>query len=171
MHYEAEKVWFEASLPPEEQIAEFLMAFRFFYLQDEQTHFLKILSILGKHAAQAEGRKFLKMMKVKWHQALFGNALQMKIGSKRMTASLVIDLWFNAHYFHSDEPKEAELEKLKKILTPDFAKFMLLNALYESAKLIAIIYKGLYDVTICLVIGVGYSGKNTGRAGNVQFSY
>jgi len=147
VRYEAEKGrWFEASLPPEEQVAEFLMAFRFFYLEKEPTNFLKILSILGKHAAQAEGRKFLKTMKDKWHQALFGNAVGMKINNKQMTASLVMDLWFNAHYFHSDESKEIELEKLKKIFTQDFAKFMLLNALYESAKLIAVIYKGLYEL-------------------------
>jgi hypothetical protein len=137
IRFDQEKgLYFEASLPPEEQIAEFLMAFRFFYLEKEQTHFLKILSILGKYAIEDEIRQALKRIKERWRQALFSNAAQIKINGKQMTASIVLDLWFNAHYFHSDEKKEKELEELKEIFSDDFAKFMLLDAAYESAKLI-----------------------------------
>lgn len=148
MRYNKDKgFWFEASsLPPEEQIAEFLMVFRFFYLKKEQTQFLKILAILGKHAAHDEVRQALKMMKAKWNQALFGNSLQIKLNDKQITASILMDLWFNAHYFHSDESKEIELEKLKDFFTTDFAKFMLMDSAYESAKLIFRIHEGLHGL-------------------------
>lgn len=144
MHFEQDKgLRFAATLPPEEQLAEFLMVFRFFYLQKEKTHFFKILAILGKHTVQDEVRRHLKMLRDKWNHALFANALKITLNDKPLSASLLLDLWFNAHYFHSDESKQNELETIKNFFTENFAKFMLIDSVYESAGLIFQISDGL----------------------------
>lgn len=147
VRYEQEKgLWFEATLPPEEQVAEFLMAFRFFYLQKESTHFPAVLGIIGKHTSNPEAREALKVFRRKWEHSLFGNAMNICLNAKPMTSSLLLDLWFNAHYFHSDAEKEMELTELKKVFSEDFAKFMLLDSTFEATKVVLTIYNGVRGV-------------------------
>jgi hypothetical protein len=88
---------FEAKLPPEEQIAEFLMALRFFYLQDEPTHFPKVLRLIGRQTKNSSDLKeALKSFRRQWEDSLFGKAFEIKLNDKRITTSLLLDLWFNA---------------------------------------------------------------------------
>ena len=144
-HYDVDKgTEFSATLPPEEQVAEFLMAFRFFYLQNEPTHFLKVLALLGRHAKDNEEAKIgLKSYRQQWEGALFQESVQITCDHKKITAMRVIDLWFNAHYFHTDSMKSAELEELKKFVSEPFAKFMLLDATYTATKLVFKLHHGL----------------------------
>lgn len=147
MRYEQDRgMWFEATLPPEEQIAEFLLSFRFFYLEKESTHFPKVLNIIGKHSDNGDARKALKIFGKQWRDCLFGNALNITFNETPMTSSLLIDLWFNAHYFHSDELKQDKLEKIKEGFTEDFAKYMLLDAVFECSKIVFKVYYGMKDL-------------------------
>lgn len=147
VRYEKDKgLWFEATLPPEEQVAEFLMAFRFFYLKKEATYFPKILKIIGEHTTQPEGHQALKVFRRQWENSLFGNAVFIKVNGKDISTSLLLDLWFNAHYFHSDIKKGAELQKLKSLLTEDFTKCMLLDAIYGATKVVLMFSNGLQDI-------------------------
>lgn len=134
---------FSASLPPEEQIAEFLMAFRFFYLQKESTYFPSILSLLGKYANQDDAKLALKSFGSRWKNSLFAGSLVISIDGKQVTASKLFDLWFNAHYFHGDEVKQIDLDELKLIFTEPFAKYMLLDASLEATRVIYIVYDGM----------------------------
>jgi hypothetical protein len=147
MKFDKEKgLSFKADIPPEEQVAEFLLAFRFFYMQKEETCFPKILSILGKHTIQPEARQALKLFRKQWKNSLFSNAAFIKLNDKQITTSLLLDLWFNAHYFHSDKNKENELKKITKLVSEDFAKYMLLDAVYESSKVVLKIYRVIKDI-------------------------
>lgn len=130
-------------IPPEEQISEFLMAFRFFYSQKEKTHFPKILRIIGKHADSDEGRKALKSCKKRWHDSLFGTLMQIKINEEPITAAMLLDLWFNAHYFHADEDKEINLVNLNTVFTEDFSKYMLLDSVLGSGDELIKVYQGI----------------------------
>lgn len=140
-------MWWETTLPPEEQVAEFVMAFRLFYLQKEPTHFPSVLSILGRHASESEVRQLFKKYRQQWENCLFGNALQIAMNEKQLTSSLVIDLWLNAHYFHSDEDKKAELDQIFEGLSGDFAKYMLLDSVFEASKMILKIHRA-----VCAII-------------------
>ncbi|MBI4548388.1 MAG: hypothetical protein HY707_10430 [Ignavibacteriae bacterium] len=137
---------FEATLPPKEQIAEFLMAFRFFYLQREPTYFPKILKLIGKHAPQSEVQQALNGFRNQWQYSLFKNTIKIKLNGKPITSSVLLDLWFNAYYFHADEDKQLELQKLRESLSEDFTKYMLLDAVYEATKVILKVYYGLRGI-------------------------
>lgn len=137
---------FRVSLPPEEQIAEFLMAFRFFYLQKEDTCFPKILNIVGRHTEQKEAREALKFFRKKWENSLFGNTMEIQLNGKPITTSFLLDLWFNAHYFHSDKVKSKELHLMKDLLSEGFTKYMLLDALYEASKIILKFYESFQNI-------------------------
>jgi hypothetical protein len=145
--FEAGKgLWFEASLPPEEQIAQFLMAFRFFYLKNEPTEYFKVLALLGKHTAQNEAKQALRTFKKQWNGALFKEALQISLNNKQVTASDLMDIWFNAHYFHTNEAKSAKLENLTNTFSEPFAKYMLLDGVYEAAKLVFKVYDAVSGI-------------------------
>lgn len=139
-------LWFEASVPPEEQIAEFLMAFRFFYLEKEPTNFHKILILLGKHAKEPESREALKHLKTQWGNALFQSRLYLSVDGHPITASHLLDLWFNAYYFHSDRKKGEELKLLNEAFSESYSKYLLLDSVYNSTKIIFIVYAGLQDL-------------------------
>jgi len=133
---------YEVSLPPEEQIAEFLMAFRFFYLQKERTFFPKILNLIGKYSKQEDVLQALKITRERWNNFLLRKTMLIEIDGKQLDSSMLLDLWFNAYYFHSDEKKLPELNKLKNVITEDVAKYLLLDAAYEATKLILALYNG-----------------------------
>ena len=145
--YEQDKgLWFESTLPPEEQIAEFLLAFRFFYLQKEATHFPKVIGVIGKHTENPDARKALKLFGKQWNDSLFGKALDIQLNGTPITSSLLLNLWFNAHYFHSDEDKEQGLAKLKEGVSEGFAKFMLLDAVLNATKVIFKVFHGVRSI-------------------------
>lgn len=147
MQYEREKgLQFEAQLPLEEQIAEFLLAFRFFYLEKEPTHFPRILSLLGKHTKDEDARKALKVFGKQWNDSLFGKALNITYNEKPLTSGLLLDLWFNAHYFHQDELKGRELRKLIEGFSENFVKYMLLDAAFEATKVVYKVFHGLRGI-------------------------
>jgi len=139
-------LWFESQMPPEEEITEFLVAFRFFYLQKEATHFPKILGLIGKHTNDLDARKALKLFGKQWKDNLFGKALNIKLNDISITSSLLIDLWLNAHYFHSDDKKEQELKRLKDFFSENFAKYMLLDATFEASKIVFKVFDGLQKI-------------------------
>jgi len=139
-------LWFEAEIPSEEVIAEFLMVFRFFYLQKERTHFPKVLNILSKHAEIPEVIAHYRRLKKRWEDGLFEKALYIKLNEETMTASLLLDLWFNAHYFHSDEEKSKRLEGLNEAFSKKFSKYMMLDGAFEAAKAAFIIYNSIKEM-------------------------
>jgi len=59
--------------------------------------------------------------------------MRMYIDGKEITPIMLIDLWFNAHYFHSDECKDQNLANLKEALSIDGCRFMLADAVYEAS--------------------------------------
>ena len=135
-----------ALLPPEEQIAEFLMAFRFFYSQKEPTYFPNILSLIGRHASEKDARQALKSLGSQWKNSLFANGMQISVDEEPITSSLLLDVWLNAHYFHSDEEKSRRLYELHGIFSEQFAKYMLLDAVFAATKVVIKVYEGIREI-------------------------
>ncbi|MBZ0154896.1 MAG: hypothetical protein K8I29_01615 [Alphaproteobacteria bacterium] len=125
---------FTVSLPKEDYLRSFYMAFRFFYLQKEKTNFLRIANIVNRRTDNEMSRKYVERLKDIWSGALARQQMQLYINDTEITPTMLIDLWFNAHYFHSDESKEKNLTNLKKALTIDVCRFMLADAVYEASK-------------------------------------
>jgi hypothetical protein len=137
---------FESELPPEPEVAELLMAFRFFHLQKEPTNFYTVIGLIGKHAQDPDSRKVLRVFKKQWRDSLFAECLGVRFNGVPITFSLLLDLWFNAHYFHSDEDKGRELSKLKAGFSGGFAKYMLLDAVFEAVKVVMRVSNVLWGI-------------------------
>ncbi len=129
-------VQFTVSLPKEDYLRSFYMAFRFFYLQKERSNFLRIANLVNRRTDNEMSREYIERLKEIWSGALARKQMQMYINGKEITPTLLIDLWFNAHYFHSDELKEQNLANLKRALSIDVCRFMLADAVYEASKVV-----------------------------------
>jgi hypothetical protein len=136
-------VQFHVSLPPEEHLRSFYMAFRFFYLEKEKTNFLRVCNIIKRRTENQLARQYVDRLRDMWSGALAARQMQMRVNEKQIIPPLLIDLWFNAHYFHSDEKKEKDLSNLSKILTIDVCRFMLADAVYEASKAVFLLANAL----------------------------
>lgn len=123
----------EVTLPPETDLRTLYMAFRFFYLQKEPANFLRIVNILKQHTKDPKTIAYLDYLKKQW-RGLLQKPITIVAGDRTLTPSLLIDLWFNAYFFHSDENKELELNRLLQITGHDFGLFLLTDAVYEASK-------------------------------------
>ena len=133
-----------AKLPPEEQVAQFLMAFRFFYLKKEKTHFPKILELVAKHA-DPESRSVFKILRKQWEESC---STEIRINGQTITSSKLIDLWFNAHYFHGEMRKQKELDELNEHLPNDFCKFMFLDSVYNASEVVRGFHVGIGELFV-----------------------
>lgn len=139
-------VFFSAEIPSEELIAEILLAFRFFYHKKEPTHFPKILNIIGKHTTNEDVRQALKLFGKKWNDSLFQNALNITYNDRAVTSSLLLDLWFNGYYFHQDEEKKRDLDKLIEGFSENFAKYMLLDSVIAATNEVLRVFESLQGI-------------------------
>jgi hypothetical protein len=134
---------FTAVLPKEDLLRSLFLTFRFFYLNDEPSNFFRVANILKRHAGDPDVKRFVDRLKQRWKDAVFGGAMGISVNDEKITADLLLDLWFNAHYFHSDKGKEQKLKILTDTLGADFCRYMLADAVYEASKAIFRLYDAL----------------------------
>ena len=127
-------VKFRVSLPPEEYLRSLYMAFRFFYLSKEKSNFQRVTNIIKRKIDNEFGRKYIDWLKDMWSGALAVQQVHIRVNEKLITPAMLIDLRFNAHYFHADDRKEDELSDLSGALTIDVCRFMLADAVFEASK-------------------------------------
>lgn len=130
---EGKGVSIHVTLPPENDLRTLYLAFRFFYLQREPANFLRIVNILRRQTKDPDTINYFEGLKKQWNGSL-RKQIEIVAGRRKLTPSLLIDLWFNAYYFHSNENKELELNRLLKITGRDFGRFLLTDAVYEASK-------------------------------------
>lgn len=133
----------EVKLPAEAEVAEFLMRFRFFYLKKEPTHFPRILGIIRRHAKGDSVHELVSVLGGQWRNSLFKNAATLRLNGKKIGTEYVLDLWFNAHYFHGDQDKSVELDRLNSILSEDLSKYLLLDSVYNAVDVLQRFHSGM----------------------------
>jgi len=136
------------AMPFEEPLRALLLTFRLFWANDEPSNFLRVSNILSRHIAQDDARMVIGGLKTRWNQALFSGVMFMSFNGKDLTANTVFDLWINAHYFHSELEKREQLERLEKMLSPEFVKFLLANAVTECCKVILVLDRALQKLSV-----------------------
>jgi hypothetical protein len=125
-----------SGMPEEEAWRSLLLTFRFFCSQNEPAHFHRVVNILRRHSTHDELRVYLGHLNDRWKGALFRSAMFLHFGNGVVDAERILDLWLNAHYFHSDEEKQQELDALLSALTPDLTKYMLVDAVMERSRVV-----------------------------------
>lgn len=135
-------------LPAEEDLRSFYMAFRFFYMEREKSNFLRVANIVSRRAQNGLVDRHIKALKEQWHGVLERKGWNIKLNGQELTAKLLIDLWFNAHYFHGDDKKQKELDDLNTILSTEFNKYLLADAVFTGTKSVLKLYEALKDLRL-----------------------
>ena len=100
----------EIKVPDEETIKSFLLSFRVFYMEGEHTNFYSICNLLYKKILDKKVRDALITIRSNYTEALNTSFISFNFLGKSYLPKDIIDLWFNAEYFHTDLEKVKELD-------------------------------------------------------------
>ena len=127
---------FSFQLPPEESFESLLMRFRHFWHQKEPCNFFKIIKIIGHRVPEA--RDCTDSLKIAWNKGLF-RSTNIIIDNTELTSGKIIDIWLNSEFFHNDEAKKIELDRLIERIelnSPGFLRFLLVGSICECCNVI-----------------------------------
>ena len=93
-------------------------------MKREPSNFHKIRNIISKIAVGAHERTYLKSLKDQWKIAetrtYLSSSLHRDINGKEF-----MNLWFNAHFYHSDLQKRRQLKILNNLLSEELSRSFL----------------------------------------------
>ena len=115
---------FEIKVPDEETIKSFLLSFRVFYMEGEHTNFYSIYNLLYKKILDKKVRNDLATIRSNYTKALNTSFTSINFLGKSYLPKDIVDLWFNAEYFHTDIEKVKELDKI--VISPGKSLFFYL---------------------------------------------
>lgn len=130
---------FEIKVPDEETIKSFLLSFRVFYMEGEYTNFYSICNLLYKKILDKKVRNDLVTIRSNYTKALNTSFIGINFLGKSYSPKDIVDLWFNAEYFHTDIEKVKELDKI--VISPGKSLFfyLLIDAVITLTNQISIL--------------------------------
>jgi len=130
---------FEIKVPDEETIKSFLLSFRVFYMEGEHTNFYSICNLLYKKILDKKVRNDLVTIRSNYTKALNTSFIGINFLGKSYSPKDIVDLWFNAEYFHTDIEKVKELDKI--VISPGKSLFfyLLIDAVITLTNQISIL--------------------------------
>jgi hypothetical protein len=102
----------EATLFDEEQLRSFLLAFRPFYMEKEAIHFYKVANVVYRYLDTQFVKEQLAKCRKDFGKILDKPAGRLVYNNELLTPHRLIDLWFNAYYFHKDPQKVQEFKRI-----------------------------------------------------------
>lgn len=137
----------DASSEQEEIIKSFITAFRHFYLDNEPTHFPSFHNRIVRGTQDARVVELLGSLRKRYKHVLdTSGGLAYYYRGQLVTPKKMIDLWFNAHYFHSDTAKRKDLNQWLT-RSGGLFQFLFLDALKELSAIL-IYYGKIVDLII-----------------------
>lgn len=115
---------FEIKVPDEETIKSFLLSFRVFYMEGEHTNFYSICNLLYKKILDKKVRNDMVTIRSNYSKVLNTSFIGINFLGKSYSPKDIVDLWFNAEYFHTDIEKVKELDKI--VISPGKSLFFYL---------------------------------------------
>jgi len=131
-----------ANTPNDQSLLPLYLAFRHFYLEKEPGNFLKVANIIGNCSTDENLKVFLKKLKSQWRGTL-SNDSWLKYKGDPVSAKTVLNLWFNAHFFHSELEKELELEELNSALSTEISRYCLFMAVHDAGLSVGNLYESI----------------------------
>lgn len=129
--------------PKEEQIRDFLMVFRPFYLNDDPIYFFKVLNIIGEYSTQRKTRENLKKLRQQWDKSLTDIPIKISIEGEQNPSSSLINAWLYGKYFHIKIPENEDLKKYQQNFEDDLSQISFLHCIINLAKLIIFVWINL----------------------------
>ena len=119
---------------PEELVLEALYRrFRFFILEKERANFRRLLNLLS---SASKSKPFQEFLRVERREFLKSNSLDFGFitAKAKLKAEDVMDFWFNAYYFHDQDPERENLVAFERVVTARGAKIVLFETVWHGAR-------------------------------------
>jgi len=130
----------ESNIPKNKDLKSLYYAFRFFYLKREPSNFNRIRNVISNIAIGVRERSYLKSLKDQWKIAesrtYLSSSLHRDISGKEF-----MDLWLNAHFYHSDLRKRRQLKILNNLLSEELSRSFLFYTVIIAGAPIGLLYK------------------------------
>ncbi len=124
---------FEMREPDEDQLRSFLLALRQFVAPGEPICLNGIYNLCNRVIDSDRLKDCLREARRAWRKAFKRGGFDFVVDDRTITPEHIYDLWINGHYFHADEHKRRELERL---IGPEriFARGLFLDLLVEATR-------------------------------------
>lgn len=127
----SDKPSIKGDLPGRIKLEALYMRYRLFILNNEKSNYRRFLNKLSGVARNEFVTLYVKYAQKEFFKCLVIDTAFIK-ANKKYTSEQIIDLWFNAHYFHSDDSKDIKLKELVSILSKEGAEVSLFHAVFDS---------------------------------------
>jgi hypothetical protein len=127
-----ERPTIKGSLPNDLVLEGLYRRYRFFILNDEKANYYRFIRLLSASSKNELLHRFLRVEKKEFLQS---RSLEFAFITSTMKyrAEDVIDCWFNSYYFHDQDSERERLVEFEKIVSPEGAKVMLWQSVWDSA--------------------------------------
>lgn len=121
----------KGSIPDELELEGLYRRFRFFILNNEKSNYRRLLNLLGQAVTDDYARYYLKQERktfldndfIRW---VFNGT------DDKYSEEEIIDMWFNACYFHDEQNKLVKLNVFKDMVQSNGAESALFFIVYEA---------------------------------------
>lgn len=124
---------FERREPDEDRVRSLVLLLRQFISDGVPIYIGKIYNVLHQRLKSEELKGYIANSRDAWKQACKALGVKLDFRGGQLTPEHIADLWFNGHYFHSDEDKTRELWRLDPVHWI-FARSVFMAFLVEIAR-------------------------------------
>ncbi|MBU0995375.1 MAG: hypothetical protein KJ737_23000 [Proteobacteria bacterium] len=136
---EIDGMTYTVELPPEDQILALLHRLRPFILKDESTNFYRVCKHLSRRFENQSFRDFIKTIRDRYSGKRMQNFLLISSNDAVINSEETLIMWLNAHEYHKDRNKQAELDHLHQVLPLEASRAFFVMMLYEKVRAISIV--------------------------------
>ncbi|MDO8769015.1 MAG: hypothetical protein Q7K57_09980 [Burkholderiaceae bacterium] len=137
---------FESNTPEIEKIEVLALRFRFFFAEKEPTHVFKILNLLTRKAKDDWAKNYIAYLR-SWHKDFLSRTNTSQAFGQPTKNEEIINLWFNAEFFHQDPDKKRQLDELNSSISKEASLFQLNTGLRLCISNIENIYTVIHKIT------------------------
>lgn len=129
------------NIPLERDLKLFYLAFRFFFLEKERSNFNRVSNLIRDSFSNPAVNTFVKKIKEQWKGSFVKNISDFH--GRNYSSKEIVDLWFNAHLFHSVEEKEVRLSEINSFLSSGLSQITLFMSVWDAGLSVASLYNSL----------------------------
>jgi len=139
---EGEGLIMRSSGPDNHVTKAFILDIRHFIAEESPINFYKICNLIYQNNKNEKILEEVKKCREAWSKILEkkkGSSLggmRLKIDNDNLTAEHIMDLYFNAEFFHLDETRRDFLEKLRKTPMGPFTFFAFVDLIQKMGQLL-----------------------------------
>jgi len=134
------------TIPPINSFKGLYIELRLLYAVGEPSNYKNIANIIAKRSGNSIIQKFMGHLVRSARSSLVEDGF-FNIKGRPISGEKLIDLWFNAKIFHSDDQKRKELGKMTALLSDEGNKSLFFLAVYDAGIAIKNLYFIIKDMS------------------------